>query len=187
MSTIHLFNCSHCGSTIKRSTSQVAHKRYKVKQGRSTEKWFCNHSCSASYGNSKRIKNIPPKPQPGNHYAQKYDKEFAFYMHRVRNDQRRDLKVLNESLSEFEDHIKEIWDGRCHYTNNPICLRPYISRGKAPDIDPFTAASLDRIDNEKPYCIGNVVWTSTFLNRARGNLPYNKFKSGLESFLNCPV
>lgn len=185
MSTVHLFNCAQCGAEIQRSTNQVASKRYKVRQGQSSELWFCNHSCSRSHGNALRP-STPPPSGPGNQYARKYDKEFAFYMHRVRNDKRRDLKVLTEDLHDFESHIKDLWDGKCHYTGIALELRPYTSYGKADTFDPFTTASLDRIDSDAPYMIGNVVWTSTFLNRARGNMTYERFKEGLATYFSGP-
>lgn len=67
------------------------------------------------------------------------------------------------------------WDrqnGHCFYSNEPIAFSNTTETRKAPH---RLMASLDRMNPDKGYVIGNVVWCSYVINRMKNDLSYADF------------
>lgn len=78
----------------------------------------------------------------------------------------------------FADKILELWNkqnGKCAITNVHLYLRK--TSGKCRTKNPFKIASLDRINNAKPYTTDNVQWVSLAINHARNSLSLPDFIS----------
>lgn len=76
------------------------------------------------------------------------------------------------------DSLKSLWasqNGLCYWTG--MVLDFYVGT----DRHPFRP-SLDRLVPEKGYVIGNVVWSTNFANRARGDTPVDDFPQVLREF-----
>lgn len=68
------------------------------------------------------------------------------------------------------DYMRELWmlqGGKCYWTGFPMVV----------ELDPRhpLKPSIDRIQPEKGYTIGNVVWCTNFANRARGDSSTEEF------------
>lgn len=78
------------------------------------------------------------------------------------------------------DHLKELWDkqdGKCYWLGIQMSLEDLeISNS------PF-AVSVERLDNDKGYVVGNVALASRFANRGRGAYNKDDFKSRLDQLL----
>jgi hypothetical protein len=71
------------------------------------------------------------------------------------------------------DHLKEIWTGKCALTGVDIVLTsPSVKFN-----NPFKKASLDRIDANKGYEIGNVQWVCLPINFAKSNYSQEQVKN----------
>jgi len=99
---------------------------------------------------------------------------FATYISGVRN--RAYSRGLEFDLS--VDELKLLWlkqGGRCYWTDKEL------SFGVGEARHPFRP-SLDRLDPNQGYTIGNVVWSSNFANRARGELSQKDFAVIMNDF-----
>lgn len=98
-------------------------------------------------------------------------------------------QFIKARISSFKTRAKEIdvafdltaeeliaqWDrqkGHCFYSNEAIAFSNTTKSGKAPH---RLMASLDRMDPDKGYVIGNIVWCSYVINRMKNDLSYNDF------------
>lgn len=80
-------------------------------------------------------------------------------------------KLKNLPFDLTVDFIKTLWleqRGECFWTGKPLDFVNGEAR------DPFRP-SLDKIHPKSGYVQGNVVWSSNFANRARGEYPADKF------------
>lgn len=169
MSTV-ILHCTNCSKEFPKSSYEIS--RRKAKSRCSEDRWFCSRSCSASYSNKNREHNPGPGPQRGNEHNLKWDPNISWYIKRMSGD-RRSKCLLEGSKQDIHDHLISIWDGLCSVTKMPITRRDY--RGQISTDNPFIIASIDRIDNNKPYGIGNVRWTCLAVNLARQSLPADTF------------
>lgn len=175
MATV-ILNCTNCSKDFSKSSHEISRRKAKTKC--SSDNWFCSRSCAVSHSNKGRLPN-PPKPQHGNDYSRKWDEHLSWYIKRMSSDGR--SKCLMEcSKQDMHDHIKEIWNGRCSVTGVPILRRDHS--GNVDTNNPFYIASIDRIDNEKPYDIGNVRWTSVAINLARQQAAASDFDEHFREF-----
>lgn len=171
MSTVKL-NCANCTIEFEKDKHEVSRRKAK---GPSSN-FFCSRSCNASYRNRNNPQNGEHlKSTAGNQFRRIYTKESSWYMHRMISDSRKGrCRFVGDPL-EMQAHIENIWTGRCVITNSPIERRLY--KQTTTTKDPFKIASIDRIDNDKPYETGNIQWTCLAINKARGNIPLTEFMS----------
>lgn len=156
--------------------------RRRAKSRCSRDNWFCSRSCAASYSNKNRDPVSNPGPQNGNEYNRKWNNYISWYIKRMSSDNRSRC-VLKESKQNIHDHLLEIWTGSCAVTGKPIEQRNH--RGEVSTDNPFKIASVDRIDNTKPYEVGNVRWTCLAVNLARQQLPADVFDSYYNDFISA--
>lgn len=169
MATI-ILHCTHCSKEFSKSSHEIS--RRKAKSLCSEDRWFCSRSCSASYGNKHRKHNPGPGPQYGNKHNRKWDENISWYVKRMSSDHRSKC-LLENTKQEIHDHLIDIWTGTCAVTRQHIERRDH--RGLVSTDNPFKIASVDRIDNDKPYGVGNVRWTCLAVNLARQSLPADVF------------
>lgn len=109
----------------------------------------------------------------GNQRARKWDPELSWYMHRVTGDLRKHCKS-HEEYETIHQHLRDVWTGKCAISGLPLYRKDY--HGRTVSDNPFHIASVDRIDCNRPYQIGNMQWVSVAMNRARNNIPLEQFK-----------
>jgi len=71
--------------------------------------------------------------------------------------------------------LKEIWnnqDGKCAYSKVPLILPTHSNLQT--NTDPWLVASIDRIDSDKPYEVGNIQYISRSLNYAKHVMSHEK-------------
>lgn len=175
MSTIKL-KCSNCSTEFHKNITEYNHR---IKKDPDNPNFFCSRACSSSFNATKKWKQHTltksPGPQLNNKYRQKYPSGTGWYIQRCSQDRRKDLR-LNEDRESFANHIQTKWEeqgGMCNLTDIKLERRdPY---GKCISSNPFVIASLDRIDNNVRYTIGNVHWVSYAINLARNDIELNDF------------
>ena len=73
---------------------------------------------------------------------------------------------------QYVSNLFESQDGKCALTNMPITLEPKI---KGCNVDwSIITASLDRINNDEGYIVGNVWWVHKEANRLKNNYPMSE-------------
>lgn len=148
--------CDCCGKEFQKPLSEYNRN---VLKNRSN---YCSRSCSGKSCN-KNGKNLGnPKSLPRNPRLDKYSK-FRYY---YRNAKRRD-KNFNLTL----EYLEKIWNsqmGKCPYTGINLQLSTYNKNHN----NPIYTASLDRIDSNKGYEIGNVQFVSTCINYMKHNMSH---------------
>ena len=171
MSTIKL-TCAHCDTEFEKNLGEYKRRLWKLPHG----KFFCCRSCAAKHNknnlSSGNVSNLVV--QTGNQHGRKYDKKFSYYIQRMNKDHRFSKIPLEEKLA-IEVEIKHLWNGKCCYTNMDIELRD--PKGKTKTVNPFSIASIDRIDCSLPYQVGNLQWCSLGMNLARQTTDVAEFKS----------
>jgi len=105
---------------------------------------------------------------------------------RIRAEYRKnDLRVGNQSTKRHEctitiSNLKEMWDiqnGMCYWLGVNMSLEDLFEPHS-----PF-AVSVDRLDSEKGYLMGNIVLTIRFANKGRGSYDNSNFKKRLNDLL----
>lgn len=173
-----LKECTQCGTEFEKKKIAIQSRSYKVKHDR----WFCNLTCAALYKNKDHPSRAKRPNQLGNKWGQKWDPYLAWYLTRIRHDRRLHC-TFEGNVEDMHDHLKAIWNGRCAISNVPI-VRKWRT-GKCDETNPFFIASLDRIDSDKPYRVGNVQWISLALNYAKMDAPDDVFHEQFARFLSA--
>lgn len=179
--------CDNCKKIFLRTKYEISRRKYKKnRDGSPRDHNFCSRSCAVSWRNKNRKPEDVPsgsfkfRPQVGNNHGQKYCKKFAWYIKRMKHDTR-----FNEcwklDIEQMEQALEKLWTGKCHITGVNIALRD--PRGRVDEENPFFIASIDRVDNSKPYSPTNVQWVSTAINMARNKHSNEKFREYLRQFL----
>ena len=142
------------------------------------DKFYCCRSCSArSSENIKHIKKVASKFPVWEHQnagknGGRKDDGYRMFRPTLKTIKAR-VKERNKDFDLTLEHLKDVWEqqeGKCPFTGFDLELRTYNTRRKQDDPLSLNSASLDRIDNDKGYVIGNVRWVSVMFNFAR-----NKF------------
>jgi hypothetical protein len=150
-------HCNNCNIVFDKAISEV--KRTEKRGGYH----YCSSKCAA-IKNSK--KNLGKWGVIGNYDVIKnvrHSDEYTPFREYLRRANRR--KLIGD-LSLFD--IKKVWDeqnGICPYTG--IKLKLYTNKET---IHIFELASLDRIDSNKLYEIGNIVFVSTPINYMKNSM-----------------
>lgn len=138
------------------------------------DKFYCCQSCaSRSPANIEHIKNNRSNfPVWELAESKKRHDEYSMFRPTLKTIKAR-VKERNKDFDLTLEHLKDVWEqqeGKCPFTGFDLELRTYNTRRKQDDPLSLNSASLDRIDNDKGYVIGNVRWVSVMFNFAR-----NKF------------
>lgn len=149
------FICDNCSKEAQKPLSEYNRN---IKLGR---KNFCCRKCACTYKNIL-YKNIPTEAQLQaqqniKNYCQNHKDEWTPFRYTLRNARKR-FKEFNLTL----EYLKQLWEqqkGICPYTGLNLKLPTYHSK-----INVWYRASLDRIDTNKGYIIGNVQFVSTPIN-----------------------
>ena len=164
MSKIKLV-CATCNKEFEKEKGEYNRK---VKAGK--DKFYCCLSC---YGKSPEtteriLSNRTDYPVWNLNNPKKQD-EYSVFKPFLRDAKRRKKKEYSLTL----EHLKDVWEsqnGTCPFTGFALDLRTYKDQDNKLNPLNINSASLDRIDNNKGYIIGNVRFVSVMLNFAR-----NKF------------
>lgn len=156
--------CKYCGNEIEKIKAEYERRIKKKAVG-----FFCNLKCSGSFFNAKHLE----KYQGDASYFKGYhnnrlDQYSPFKYHANKARSRSKLKGYETDLT--TEYLKEVWDkqnGICPYTN----IKMEISRtSQDEDIKKTpTKASLDRIDPNKGYIVGNVEFVCYCINVAKND------------------
>jgi hypothetical protein len=171
-STVDLV-CENCKCNFMKTEADYNRRIWKLPDS----PFFCSRACNMLYKRAANpeifARNTSPGPQYKNTFNKKYDVNISWYVKRCSSDGRfRPLSVA-EKLS-LHDHLKDMWTGNCAFTGLPITRRN--ATGKVPTENPFIIASVDRIDCNLPYQVGNVQWVSLAINLARNNTDVAEFQ-----------
>ena len=120
---------------------------------------FCSRTCTAkalqNFGDKRNT-----KPPPHGRLIDEYSK-FRDHMRRIRNRYKNyDIDVK---------YLKEIWDkqdGICPYTGIKMILKGHSKK----EMNPLYIASVDRIDSNLGYVVGNIQWVCAPINYMKSNL-----------------
>lgn len=146
------------------------YKSFKACPSRKKNKTTCSPKCSSEL-KSKLYKGLSNPKSLG---LDKYDRFFwdRFQTITLRAS-KKDMPVTIDYL-----HLKKMFEkqnGLCFYSNIP--MRIYGKRG-------YDTASVDRVDNNKGYVEGNIVWSLNSINSLKRDYPIDtlvKIASGLAS------
>lgn len=152
--------CEYCGAEHEKTVSEYNRK---MKLG---TPFYCNNVCSSKTPkNLAHINRVKSDYDITQHSGNRRD-EFSHVKEHLRRAQRRKKWKCDLTL----DHLKELWDnqqGKCALTTLPIKITPVTTAGHC---DLRTEASLDRIDSNVGYLIGNVQWVSASINLAKRDM-----------------
>jgi hypothetical protein len=165
--------CKNCGKEFKKSLRE--HTR-QCKRG--AENFFCTRSCSVTFGHKSNAYDYE-KFQKNLNLTKGYDRtnELSPFRWYVKVCKRRNKEGGNECeiTPEYLSEIYKNQNGVCPITGWKLIIplntngwKDKGSRGYAKCDNPRNA-SLDRIDNSKPYINGNVRFISVMANYARND------------------
>lgn len=158
MSNTILVQCHHCGKDIHKPLKEY---RRRIKNGHNT--FFCNGTC-ATYHNPALVSNF------GKHIGKiigmkRQSDEFSPFRYYVSKSRARKEYGTPDITVEYLKSLWEAQNGICPYTNKkmelPINTQDHHIKGIP------TRASLDRIDSNKGYVIGNVEFVCLAVNYAK--------------------
>lgn len=152
------FICDCCGKEATKAKSEYE------RNIRLDKKNFCSRSCAAKYNNSHRA-----KPTNSNHnisqYSNNHRDEFTPFRYSLRCAKRR-YKGCTLTLEDLREQW-ELQQGVCPYTKLKLTLP---ENGNVNTLDVTIRASLDRIDSDKPYEVGNIQFISTPINYMKNTM-----------------
>lgn len=158
------FICDCCGKEATKAKSEYE------RNIRLDKKNFCSRSCAARYNNSHRA-----KPTNSNHSISQYSNNHRDEFTPFRCAKRR-YKGCTLTLEDLQEQW-ELQQGVCPYTKLKLTLP---EDGNVNTLDVTIRASLDRIDSDKPYEVGNIQFISTPINYMKNTM--NKQKNTSELF-----
>lgn len=156
------FNCSNCGKLASKKNSAF-NKNLRISGNN-----FCCLSCANSFNGRK-------DPTRRAHMLECSKKGISFrkstFALTLRSARSNLSKRTGEKLEFTIDHkyLKELWEtqkGICPYTKIQLILPTIYDRIK----DKTIRASLDRIDSDKGYILGNVQFVSTPINLMKNTM-----------------
>lgn len=151
-----------CGKEFDRELREY---RRQIKNGNNT--FYCTLSCSGRYG--KGITFFSNHIEVPEHL-----RSFRIYLTKSK---KRNKKYSIDGDITLE-YLKEIFDsqnGKCIYTGVNLIHQKQRNR-KHKEKDYIYMASLDRIDSDKGYKVGNVQFISVCMNYAKNNMSHEKAK-----------
>jgi hypothetical protein len=144
--------CAHCGNEFEKMRSE-----YNRRIKKNTTGFFCNLKCSGNYFDTNHLAKYRKiyNKKIKNYANNRLDQYSPFKYHANKTRSRSKEKGYKTDIT--IEYLKQIWDkqnGICPYTK----IKMELGRTTADeDIKKTpTKASLDRIDPNKGYVIGNV-------------------------------
>lgn len=147
--TITKIVCKSCGNEVEKPLGEVNRQR---KNGKTN--FYCNNVCSGKAG------------RPTDEFS-----PFRAILTSIKKTAKSRSKEINLTLND----LKQLWDaqnGKCAYTKKQMILS-----GKEKHIP--ESASLDRIDSEKGYVLGNIEFVCLFINYGKNGFSKNQIKNFL--------
>jgi hypothetical protein len=150
--------CAYCDKKFLKPTNEYNRRM------RKNSKVYCSRACAvrinrlSNFGD-KRNTTPPPKS-----CFRKEDK-FLYYL--------RNVKRRNHEVDVTSDYLSGLWNtqgGKCAYTKLPLILNSSSKR----NLDFRYTASLDRIDSNLGYVIGNVQFVSTAINYMKNTMSHSQ-------------
>jgi hypothetical protein len=117
---------------------------FKIKRGQTPERICCCGECSYSLRRHNPKENTKT-PCP-----------FSRHLSQTKNRAKKSKKVLEFNIT--LEYIKQLWEeqqGRCALTGIPM-VHPLRKDGKNVKEKSLFSGSIDRIDNDKGYIVGNI-------------------------------
>lgn len=148
--------CKNCSLLFEKELRYI---KVAEKKGRPH---FCSRSCHTSYRCKTDIRFSHKENLRKGSMKDEFS-DFRYYLRKASS------RKKNNNLS-LQD-IKDCWDhqeGMCAFTGFSLKLNGHHS-------NLFECASLDRIDSNKPYEIGNIQFISLSLNYAKNNSNNEEF------------
>lgn len=130
-----------------------------------------NVHCAGCFSSKNKARIAAYRKQPHVFIKSK----LSSYLSRARS-----VKCPFDLTAEYLIHLWEAQQGKCFYTDQEISFEYVGESGKAPHL---LTPSLDRLDPEKGYTKGNVVWCAYGINRMKNDLTYEDFIFGCEHIL----
>lgn len=167
--------CEECGGVFERSMKE--HTRNSKKRRNA----FCNRSCSKTYTNKNEM-SLSTRKKCGEHirqYSGNRQDGLSPFRYFITKSKSKDRSHYGEPNITAE-YLKTLWNqqqGKCSYTNIQMILprnTVEYQTGKTP-----IRASLDRIDSNKGYVIGNVEFVCYAINMAKNSFTCNEMKEFL--------
>lgn len=149
--------CNFCSKPFNRRLAE-----YERQIGKGNERVFCSRSCAAIDINARTVRKGNPEYLI---FDNRRDEWTPFRWFILRARQRKHKGETNITV----EYLKELWDKQssiCPFTGWKLNL-PDSTIGWKSGASPKNA-SLDRIDNNQGYIIGNVRFISIMANLARG-------------------
>jgi len=157
MRALETIICYNCGKEVTKDKSEINRQR---KRGRT--KFYCNLTCFAIKSNEETKRPGNPRNLIANNLRDEHT-EFRFF---IKVGKCRD-KESNRATNITTEYLSLLWEqqnGKCPFTGWKLIL-PYNCDGWL-EKSPYNA-SLDRLDNDIGYVIGNVRFISLIANYAR--------------------
>ena len=148
--------CDCCSKEFEKPLSEYNRN---LKLNRSN---YCSRICSGKQTN----KNNKHKGNLNNLVVGSRRDEFTPFRYYFRNSKKR-FKDFNLTL----EYLKQLWEtqkGVCPYSGIQLNLAEYNRNHN----DPIYTASLDRIDSNRGYVIGNVQFISTCINYMKSTMSH---------------
>lgn len=145
------FKCDYCDCV---SEKPITEYNRNIKLGRHN---FCSRSCACSYANKHRKGCSNAQKQHLLSICDNHKDCYSPFRYIYRNIKRR-FKECNITLQ----NLKDLWEqqnGICPYTGIKLVLPTYSKNSIY-----FNLASLDRIDSNKGYIVGNIQFVSLPIN-----------------------
>ena len=169
-------SCRQCGVEFEYAKKEVTRQ---AKLGRKSTELYCSCSCGRSWKNAhipedekRRRAAKQSKRMKGSTRALKHKHGFGFTLTKARR---------REGAFNLTDKIlHDLWEkqkGLCALTKVPM-IHPRDHKHKSP-----TMASLDRIDSNKGYIVGNVQFVCYSINMAKSNFTEEVFVDFLEMLM----
>jgi len=143
-----------------------------IKNGRQKEDFYCSLKCSGKYSVGldyfKKWAVSSENKKHLNGYCNNRLDEFSPYKEHLRRANRRSPNKKTNLTPEYLKEIFEKQNGKCVYSGVDLLLNDNSNH--------IFTASLDRIDSNKGYEIGNVQWTSIVMNYAKQSMSHEQTK-----------
>lgn len=159
--TIECAECAECGSKFEKEKKEYTRQR---KRGR--DKLFCSLRCSGIYYGKFPETKAREESRKENFRLGNLNRkeELSPYKEHLRRAKRRSPKGSVNLTALYLKELFEKQNGTCIYSGVKLTLED--------NSDHVYAASLDRIDSNKGYEIGNVQWCSVTMNFAKQSMSH---------------
>lgn len=137
------------------------------------------HNNNPVYETQCKQCNIGPRAERTEKYRNDY-KQFITSKISAYRYRAKECNVEFNLTAEYLIEIFEKQNGKCFYTHKEISFtNTVIEKNRPHNLTP----SIDRLNPDKGYVEGNVVWSCYYINRMKSDVPYDEFISLCELIL----